>query len=183
MRVAAHYHRAQVGRQPLFFAGSDHEDTGIHHALTGNLELAPREFVRVVDEQHRLGVFAVFGQGFGALVLFEGFPRGAGVVQVGFLFLLAFAFPPFFHVGFIAPRCQRAQGVQAEWGGFGFRSPNFPRVLLQAFQPFRFAGVVRSRHQNGAFDGDGFFADGCAFAPGFGHEQGNGVSRAIRPHL
>ena len=96
MRVTAHYHRAQVGRQALFFAGSDHKNPRGKHALPRNLQLAACELVRIVDEQHRFGVFAVVRQGFGALVLFEGFPRGAGVVQVGFLFLLAFGFPPFF---------------------------------------------------------------------------------------
>ena len=168
MRVAAHHHRAQVGRQALFLAGGDDEDARGQHALAGDLQFAATELVGVVDEQHRLGVLAVVGQGFGALVLLEGFPRGAGVVGVVGGFFLALGFPPVADSFGIAPGRQGAEAVEHERGSLDLAAPDFRGGFVQALYPAAFAGVVRTRDQDRALGGNGFFAEGVALLAAFG---------------
>ena len=179
LRVAPHQHVAQVGGYALFLAGGYHRDPGGHCAFAGNLQFAATELVGIVNEQDRVGGFAIAGQGFGAFVLLEGFP---GLAFVCFQGLLLFV-PPLADCRGVAPGRQRAEGVQVKRVCLDFSAPDFGGVFVHPREPAGFTGIVCARDQDRFFAGNRLFADYPAFALGLGDEERHGVARTIGAHL
>ena len=110
----------------MFFAGGNDPDAGRDDALPGELKFPASQFVRVVDEDDRAGVFAVLMQRFALFVLFEFFP-GLAVVEVEAVLL---GVPPLGHGGMIAPGREGTEGVEEERIRFDFCAPDFAGVFV-----------------------------------------------------
>ena len=110
----------------MFFAGGNDPDAGRDDALPGELKFPASQFVRVVDEDDRAGVFAVLMQRFALFVLFEFFP-GLALIEIEFILLFV---PPLRNTLVIAPGGERTEGVKEEGISLNFAAPDFAGMFV-----------------------------------------------------